>query len=175
MWTRKEDLTGKTFNHLKVIGFAGSDGRYGYWKCRCLLCGSVTTVRTGCLKSGKTKSCGCLNDIRRHEPVSHGHAHERLYWVWNGMKGRCGNQNHSEYSRYGGRGIRVCDEWANDYMAFRTWAYSHGYDENAPQGACTIDRIDVNGNYEPSNCRLVDMKVQSNNRRNSRRTTARLS
>lgn len=88
------------------------------------------------------------------------------------MKQRCGNPNHTEYARYGGRGIKVCEAWVNDYMGFRNWAYSHGYDENAKRGDCTLDRIDVDGNYEPGNCRFADMKQQANNRRSSRNRTA---
>lgn len=87
---------------------------------------------------------------------------ERLYEVWAGMKGRCNNPNHSEYHRYGAKGIRVCDEWSS-YSNFRAWAYENGYDENAPRNKCTIDRIDSTKNYEPSNCRWVDFLIQSNN------------
>jgi hypothetical protein len=90
---------------------------------------------------------------------------ERLYNVWNGMKTRCINPNAKSYRAYGGRGITVCDEWLHNFPAFQEWAITHGYDETAPFGECTIDRIDVNGNYEPSNCRWVSMEVQQTNKR----------
>ena len=80
---------------------------------------------------------------------------------------RCYKDKYPYFKYYGGRGITVCDEWL-EYDNFMRWAYSHGYDPNAKRGKCTIDRIDVNGNYEPSNCRFVDMAVQNNNKRNSR-------
>ena len=96
----------------------------------------------------------------------HGFSRERLYRsVWSAMNQRCSNPNYHGYYLYGGRGIKVCDEWKNDYLTFREWAYSHGYDPSAPYGKCTIDRIDVNGNYEPDNCRFVPMLVQSRNKR----------
>lgn len=96
----------------------------------------------------------------------HGFSRERLYRsVWQAMNQRCCNPNYHGYYLYGGRGIRVCDEWRSDYLAFREWALSHGYDPNAKYGQCTLDRIDVNGNYEPSNCRFVTMLVQNHNRR----------
>lgn len=88
----------------------------------------------------------------------------RLYNVWKNMKVRCNNPHSKEYKYYGERGICVCDEW-NDFREFQKWAYANGYDENAKRGECTLDRIDVNKNYEPSNCRWVNMKVQCNNRR----------
>lgn len=84
------------------------------------------------------------------------------------MKQRCELETSLHYKSYGGRGIKLCDEW-HDYETFKNWAYSSGYDENAPRGQCTIDRIDVNGNYEPSNCRWVSMEVQAKNKRNSKK------
>ena len=97
----------------------------------------------------------------------HGLAGHRLYKVWTKMKDRCYNRNNADYVYYGGRGISVCNEWKDDIKAFYDWAMANGYDENAPKGQCTLDRIDVNGNYEPSNCRWVSMDVQlANTRRN---------
>ena len=90
---------------------------------------------------------------------------KRLYRVYVGIKDRCYNQNAKSYKYYGARGICVCDLWLNSYAEFRDWAIENGYVEDAPRGKCTIDRIDCNGNYEPDNCRWVDMKVQSINKR----------
>ena len=90
---------------------------------------------------------------------------ERLYKVWLSIKTRTTNKNCRHYKYYGGRGISMCDAWKNDYLAFRQWAYSHGYDQDAPRGKCTIDRINVNGDYCPENCRWVDQKTQVANRR----------
>ena len=98
-------------------------------------------------------------------PVVHGKSNSRLYEVWAGMKRRCYNQNHKHYRDYGGRGISVCDEWRDDFGVFEKWAIENGYDEHAAKGACTLDRIDTDGDYSPSNCRFADMIVQQNNRR----------
>ena len=92
----------------------------------------------------------------------------RLHAVYNGMKDRCYNPKSESYRYYGARGISMCDTWLNNYEEFRDWAVESGYVEDAPRGACTIDRIDSNGNYEPNNCRWVDMKVQNSNRRGRR-------
>jgi hypothetical protein len=94
-----------------------------------------------------------------------GYKKERLYTVWHGMKQRCGNSHHKHYRNYGGRGIKVCHEWQHDYESFRKWAYGSGYDPNARRGQLTIDRIDVNGDYEPNNCRFITMSEQVRNRR----------
>lgn len=90
----------------------------------------------------------------------------RLYYVWCGMRCRCNYKKSKSYKNYGKRGIKVCKEWDN-YQNFKEWALSNGYDENAKRGQCTLDRIDVNGNYEPKNCRFVNNKFQCNNKRNN--------
>ena len=102
----------------------------------------------------------------------HGETRTRLYNVWNGMKQRCNDPNGKLYHRYGGRGIKVCDEWM-DYNNFRDWAMSNGYDENAPHGKCTLDRIDNDGNYEPKNCKWASSIEQSVNKGNNHMITYR--
>ena len=92
---------------------------------------------------------------------------KRLYAVWMSMKQRCLNPRNQKYKNYGARGIKVCDEWKKSYKTFETWAYANGYDDVAPKGECTIDRINVNGNYEPNNCRWVNSKIQGNNKRDN--------
>ncbi len=98
-------------------------------------------------------SCG--NKIHK---TTHGETKTRLYRIWRGMKSRCYNRKFKPYPRYDGRGITICDEWRNSYESFREWTLSHGYADNL-----TLDRIDNDGNFEPSNCRWVTNKVQSNN------------
>lgn len=157
------DLTGQKFGRLTVVeraeDYVGKSGnRKVRWLCKCE-CGKEAIIRGCDLKDGHTKSCGC--DPKRHNK-KHGLGGTRLYSTWNGMKRRCSNPNDKEYKNYGGRGVKVCDEWIDDFTKFYNWAVSHGYDDNL-----TIDRIDVNGNYEPSNCRWVTMKTQQNNKSNN--------
>jgi hypothetical protein len=101
--------------------------------------------------------------------TQHGNYDSRLYRIWAGMLDRC-NSNNTRSKNHGDRGIRVCEEW-HDYKAFEEWALANGYDENAKHGKCTIDRIDNNGNYEPSNCRWTNNKTQCRNKRNNRLLT----
>lgn len=159
------DLTGEKFNRLTVLHREGSHGSRACWKCRCD-CGNEVIVETADLKSGNTKSCGCFRkEIIAERSLKHGEAGNRLYHVWVGIKKRCYDSNSTSYEYYGGRGIRVCDEWRHDYESFRDWAIKNGYNNNATRGECTIDRIKVNENYSPQNCRWVSMKEQAMNKR----------
>lgn len=154
-----EDLAGKKFGYWTVIE-REENSKCGKvrWRCRCE-CGSERIIVAQSLKSGNSKSCGChKNDYNR----IHGGKGTRLYECWRQMRYRCENPNNQAYPDYGGRGISVCPEW-HDFANFQRWAFSSGYNDSL-----TIDRINVNGNYEPSNCRWVGYKVQMNNRRNTR-------
>ena len=151
---------GKRYGRLTVIDVSEKGIRK--FKCRCD-CGNIYFATPCNLENGSEKSCGCL----QREISENAFSHERLYHVWQNMKRRCYSSNNKNYHNYGGRGIAVCDEWKNSYIAFKNWANSSGYDETAQFGECTIDRIDVNGNYEPQNCRWITNIEQQKNKRPS--------
>lgn len=151
---------GKRYGKLTVIDV--KDKCVRKFKCRCD-CGNIYFAVPCDLENGSVKSCGCLKTEISDNAISG----DRLYHVWQDMKRRCYSHNDRNYHNYGGRGISICDDWKDDYIAFKSWAYSNGYDENAPFGECTIDRIDVNGNYEPDNCRWITNVEQQKNKRPS--------
>lgn len=162
------DLTGQRFGRLAVIGRDGTAHGSVTWLCRCD-CGKTCVVRAGSLKQGRTNSCGCLHkETAGSNLAKHRQSGSRLYLVWKSMKTRCYNPHSNRYKHYGGRGIGICSEWLNDFHAFCDWAMANGYDETAPRGQCTIDRIDNDKGYSPDNCRWVDMETQVNNRAISR-------
>ena len=138
-----------------------------YWKCKCE-CGKEFESTGAHVRSGDCKSCGCYQRENAKEcHTIHEGRYTRLYKVWIGMKKRCDSPSNPAYHNYGGRGIKVCKEWY-DFSIFRDWAMGNGYDETAKHGECTLDRIDNNKDYMPSNCRWVTMQEQSNNKRTNR-------
>ena len=157
----KLDLTGQRFGMLTAIKPIGLNNHGKMiWKCICD-CGNTAMPVGSSLKSGNSKTCGCtrMKNLRK-STTKHGFRHHPLYTVWRHMKNRCANSNNWAYKWYGGRGITVCDKWINDAKAFILWALDNGWEKGLQ-----IDRIDNDGNYEPSNCRFVTPKENANNRR----------
>jgi hypothetical protein len=160
---RKLDLTGKVFHKLTVLEDTGEvRWKSPLWKCVCE-CGSTALVTTRELKAGYVKSCGCL------KYKSNPKYKEDLYKEWRYMKGRCTtNQNSEFYKYYAGRGVRVCEEWIDDYEAFREWSLANNYKEGLE-----LDRYpDRDGDYSPTNCRWVPHKENMRNTRRNRRLDA---
>lgn len=157
----KHDLTGMQFDYWTVLhkdeSYKGHQNTK--WVCRCR-CGTVRSVLACTLKSGNSKSCGC----RPHAPGGprkHGMTKTRLFSIWAAMRERCRDRNNATSRQYFGRGIRVCAEW-DRFEVFRDWARANGYADNL-----TIDRIDVNGNYCPENCRWIPIEQQQSNKTNT--------
>lgn len=165
-----EDLTGKHFNHLTVIRELKPEERKARsynWLCRCD-CGKEFQSTANKIKTGTQISCGCLRAEKlKNASTKYKYSNKRLYSVYKAMLSRCINSADPKYKEYGARGITVCSEWQgeNGYDVFAEWAFQNGYDPNAERLQCTLDRKNVNGNYEPSNCRWISNDRQQNNRR----------
>lgn len=158
---KKDDMIGKRFGRLVVLECAGKNKQGAKtYICKCD-CGNVTHPIAGySLRRNDTRSCGCFaKETIKKTNSKHCKCYTRVYRIWSCMKQRCGYTKARNYKYYGAKGIEVCEEWANDFNAFYAWAIANGYEESL-----TIDRIDPNGNYEPSNCRWISLKEQQRNR-----------
>lgn len=161
----KELSGGNRYGKLTVLRYVETNKyRDAIWECICD-CGNTKFVSSKRLNNGGCLSCGCLRLERLREAKSQNKKDDidlKLHSLWRNMISRCYNINSDDYVRYGDRGIKVCDEWLNDFDSFKEWALNNGY-----KIGLTIDRENNNGNYEPKNCRFVDRVIQANNTRNS--------
>lgn len=163
---KSKDITGKRFGRLIAIRKIGKDKRNNsIWLCKCD-CGGECERTVAELNKRNNHSCGCLGKehltAMSKGNITHGMSKTRLYGCYKSMISRCYRQKDIHYNAYGKRGIVVCDEWKNNPKAFIEWALSHGYSDNL-----TIERINVNGNYEPSNCKWIPMCEQYKNKQSN--------
>lgn len=158
------DITWVIFGRLTVMEKAGvkNQGKKGsksLWLCKCD-CGNEKIVLRNSLVSGNTHSCGCLEkETKETIHLKHGMAKTRIWSIWVNMKDRCERKSNKSFMYYGGKGIKVCDEWKKDFKSFYNWSMLNGYTDEL-----TIDRINCQGDYEPNNCRWETMKKQVRNR-----------
>lgn len=156
------NLIGKKFGRWTVIRKATPVKYKEKYFCRCE-CGNEKEVYAYDLINGRSTSCGCYHkEILSQQSTTHGKTNDRVYNIYHNIVQRCENENNTRYKNYGGRGIKICDEWKNSFENFYNWAMANGYRDDL-----TIDRIDVNANYSPDNCRWVDMSVQYMNKQNT--------
>ena len=156
------NLEGNTFGEWKVISLAGkaTSGNYK-WLCECS-CGERKEIDGNSLRSGKSTKCRhCFTPVNKTK-----YSKDPIHTTWSGMKDRCYNPNSRNFVNYGGRGIEICDGWLSNPVNFYAWAYEHGYGKGM-----SIERMDVNGNYEPSNCTFIPLKQQAANKRNNHYVT----
>jgi hypothetical protein len=162
---RIKDISSLTFNKLLVLGYIGNNkDNKSLWLCICSCKSRTLKICGGSeMSRGKLQSCGCLRidrgkERRIDDSLLRNH-HNRVYRIWQGMHSRCYGVNGKDYVHYGGRGIKICDEWLSDFMEFYQWSAHNGYKDNL-----TIDRIDVDGNYCAENCRWVTTAIQNKNK-----------
>lgn len=168
MRKNRNDISGLSFNCLTAIRYVYSRKGKELWEFKCE-CGNTTISRKGDVMRGRSKSCGCkTSELIAQSKIKHGLVRHPLYNIWSGMKDRCYNKNNIHYDRYGGRGIIVCDRWRLDFKAF--------YDDMIKYyvAGFSIDRINNDGNYEPTNCRFSDSKQQNLNNSSNRRIKSNL-
>ena len=154
-------IKGTIFGELTTTGGHFPDGKHHLWECFCS-CGNVRFIEGTVLRNGKAKSCGCLKKTG-NSSRKHGMSGTRIYHTWGEMKARCTNPKHKNFNRYGGRGITVCDEWLDSSVFFQ-WALSNGYSDNL-----TIERIDNNIGYSPTNCKFIPQTDQCLNQEKTHR------
>lgn len=161
--TPKKWIEGQKFGKLLVLRFVEIDplnNSHSLWECVCE-CGATKTVRGNYLRTGRTKSCGCMSSTKTigARSYKHGMSQSRLHRIWTGMKSRCSNKKLPSYRRYGARGIFVCEEWVSSFETFKDWALANGYTKEL-----TIDRIDNDKGYSPENCRWITLAENNRNR-----------
>lgn len=165
------DLAGRKFNRLTALYV--KEGSLTKWVCKCE-CGNIKEVFASSLVKGIVKSCGCLEkeNLKKisKSALKHGMTETVLYGKWCSMKERCHNPNYKYYHRYGGRGIKICEEWLGEhgFENFAKWAYEAGYSDNRHDFQQTLDRIDTDGDYCPENCKWSNQLEQVRNRSNAR-------
>lgn len=163
MGKRLNISVGDRFGRFTIIQESEKRNKKRYFLCECE-CGNEKNIRLDGLRNGQTTSCGCYNvEVSKIANTKHGMHGSRIYRIWYAMRSRCFSINSTSYANYGGRGITICDEWRG-FDSFHEWATKNGYDEHL-----TIERKNVNGNYEPSNCTWITMTEQKRNARVTKR------